>query len=184
MTKDELPWKQFGFLYAADWVSEENLGKFLGLTKRQVRRARADYTIRTYMADAYERKTAEELRQFMLDIKYETNHHLEDYSVSIARQEAKLRKLEKYPSESASRSSVMIASVCIGMFLGILTLFFVPAQYRPKSSETQDVTLAGFVELITSVQGWVGLAPIIYFLLALLGFHLLERKSRGTETIN
>lgn len=177
MTKDELPWKLLGFLYATDWVSEDALGKFLGLTKQQVRRARADYTIRTYMTDAYERKTAEELRQFMLDIKHETNHHLEDYSASIARQEAKLRMLEKHPNHAGRNSSFMIASVCIGMFLGILTLFFVPAQYRPKPSETQDVTLASFVELITSVQGLVGLAPFIYFLLARLGFYLIERNS-------
>lgn len=185
MQKDELSWSKRNFLYSADWSNEHILGEFLGLSRRQIRRARADYTIRTYMSRAYEQKTAQELQHFITDVKNGTHHALNDLDESLDKLNRELAKLEPETDttidseDSPSYASTMIASVCIGMILGMFTLFLVPPNYRPGSNMSQNASSAGVMELLTTVQGWVALSPIIYFLLALVAFRLFEKH---TET--
>lgn len=80
-------------------------------------------------------------------------------------------------SDTMSRSGIMILSVCIGMFLGVLTIILVPAEYRPQSDETQaqDITWSSLFEFAVSIQGLVGMAPVIYFFLTLSVLYIIHR---------
>lgn len=76
------------------------------------------------------------------------------------------------------RAPVIVVCLLMSLLLGLATIILVPNRYLPSTTEPlgEEFSIRVMFEQLMTIQGLVGISPIIYFFLLLSVAYLLIRK--------